>query len=65
MYGRILLCLFFLACSSLHFLTSKGSSASTSPEIQEFSGIFGIFKDIKKKNREKKKKSGISSIIYN
>ena len=39
-------------------------SASTSSEIQEFSGIWGIFKDKKSTFREEKK-SGISSIIYN
>ena len=39
-------------------------SASTSPEIQEFSGIFVIFKDIIFFSREKTK-YGISSIMYN
>ena len=29
-------------------------SVSTSPEIQEFSGIWGVFKDIILKNRESK-----------
>ena len=36
----------------LMFLNWTWHSASTSPEIQEFSGIFGIFKDIKNTFRE-------------
>ena len=47
-------------------LMSDGySSASASPEIQEFSGIWGIFKERKSTFREEKKYLGISSIIYN
>ena len=36
-------------------------SASTSPEIQEFSGIFGIFKDKKKSWEEKKNQEIVAS----
>ena len=37
-------------------LAARDGSASTSPEIQEFSGILGIFKDRKSTFRELKKK---------
>ena len=39
-------------------------SASTSPEIQEFSGIFGIFKDIKNKFSRIKKNQELVVASY-